>query len=1095
MLLKTHKRIIMKKINTLALIFILSLSFGCKSDKGGPSNKADATGIIKSDLVYKKNIPAPVVTNVNNAVYTSKEVKINWTSSNSKFLVRVDDVTNANVPVRLYTSDNHLTKDLSIKVADNRKYKIWVHAASSVQYSQDYGDAVYHYFSTGKTQDAPVVVTPTRIAAPTGLSKSDVFVRDGKKYVKFSWNASAGAVGYLVRAAFVGSSNNLVERNDIVALTYDLEVTSGKNYKFWLHAFDKNFNTTSTGYIAKNYSEEANLIVNVASDNACSANSSSTCVIANGSGSQTSLCTNGVLSAPGACLVSTCNSGFEKSILNNNCAATVVPVSGAPVIVSPTANQVVETSGNIVVTWQALSGALSYDYCYAVKNQQSTQKCFSNINQTSASIAVDSGKNYDFWMSAKKANNVVSDVRILTFSTKQVNCNVIAQVFTCPIDNGSGSQTAICTSDGSAGRSACVPTSCNSGFKISGNFCVVDTPPLPVGEIAERKCEGRKNSAGVLVPFPNDFPIGRVRYSSASVSGIGQNCKAEIQYAFCDGKGNIKQNFAQNAFTHQNCTEVNTDSMNFCASGSAQSITQYGITWNFESATACGQFANGDYWVQGPVKIISIAPASSQILNGAEYIVENGSMLNPVPNQAQGLTSFNGLNGSYPSLPYNSFLNVALSLSSTNPLTIQPNNSLLSARDNIHKWPMNQYSTDRYLLKDPVTGKYFTDPKTGQLAFALLATPSDPFNDPQAEKVLFRSMAVLTVVGSPTPRVGSFRPPFGGSANRFSKYWNVDELDLSKLKNYPVVVQGNMPMESYILEATKRPTLEMINHGSSNSSWKAAWNNGKPLVSSFPRRTYGREAANIAAGAGLLLNSEISVESKKRIAINMTQWGLDVFGFINAGMQYHGSGGHQNGRFLPMFLAGQLLKDKDGKTYNGNVNDVIGKANSSSYFQEVVTHGYIGPQHLDGFDRDPGPKVDLINRSKTNARPYREDMIGMPEWSSDGNLQNDGSSSAWSNVEGFNAVWYRDVNGGANCGTVATILLMGGRASVKHEAFIEYYTDRYCNRRMPGGNGAFVGDGNGVSYFTRDMWQNYVAPNLPPKKNFPAKMVGGEIAY
>jgi hypothetical protein len=43
------------------------------------------------------------------------------------------------------------------------------------------------------------------------------------------------------------------------------------------------------------------------------------------------------------------------------------------------------------------------------------------------------------------------------------------------------------------------------------------------------------------------------------------------------------------------------------------SITQYGITWNFSSPVPYGQFANGDYWVLGPVTITSMSP---EYLNG-----------------------------------------------------------------------------------------------------------------------------------------------------------------------------------------------------------------------------------------------------------------------------------------------------------------------------------------------------------------------------------------------------------------------------------------------------------------------------------------------
>jgi len=36
------------------------------------------------------------------------------------------------------------------------------------------------------------------------------------------------------------------------------------------------------------------------------------------------------------------------------------------------------------------------------------------------------------------------------------------------------------------------------------------------------------------------------------------------------------------------------------------SISQFGITWTFNQQHEFGQFANGDYWVVGPVTIVAI---------------------------------------------------------------------------------------------------------------------------------------------------------------------------------------------------------------------------------------------------------------------------------------------------------------------------------------------------------------------------------------------------------------------------------------------------------------------------------------------------------
>jgi len=79
----------------------------------------------------------------------------------------------------------------------------------------------------------------------------------------------------------------------------------------------------------------------------------------------------------------------------------------------------------------------------------------------------------------------------------------------------------------------------------------------------------------------------------------------------------------------------------------ASSVSQYGITWNFNRAYEVGNFANGDYWVVGPVTITSITPAATSTRNGWE--------VNPTAIGDQGFderaNNFNA--GLMPSLPYN----------------------------------------------------------------------------------------------------------------------------------------------------------------------------------------------------------------------------------------------------------------------------------------------------------------------------------------------------------------------------------------------------------------------------------------------------------
>ena len=78
-----------------------------------------------------------------------------------------------------------------------------------------------------------------------------------------------------------------------------------------------------------------------------------------------------------------------------------------------------------------------------------------------------------------------------------------------------------------------------------------------------------------------------------------------------------------------------------------QSVTQRGITWHFDKPHQVGQFANGDYWVLGPVVITRITPDFDGSINGWE--------VNPVVSGGQGFRNLEGHNfdaSLVPALPY-----------------------------------------------------------------------------------------------------------------------------------------------------------------------------------------------------------------------------------------------------------------------------------------------------------------------------------------------------------------------------------------------------------------------------------------------------------
>ena len=368
-----------------------------------------------------------------------------------------------------------------------------------------------------------------------------------------------------------------------------------------------------------------------------------------------------------------------------------------------------------------------------------------------------------------------------------------------------------------------------------------------------------------------------------------------------------------------------------------------GIAWRIEGTADTvehGQFANGDWWVVGPVTILEITPTAT-VEEGIAYYANNsdknpvqgvltkhGSMINPMGgskgNTPQGFDSRVYRN----SIDYSDLLNVGLYL----PLEVRAGSSLVSARS---------------------------------------------YDATTVDALQLETTAVLTVLES-AASPGDFRPPYMG--NDKSLNWNKADLDYSKLRNLPTI-PGNdywsRPITrtpAYLAELFARPKMEY------NGTWTGC--NTHPFMNhrdlTGGNGFYGREMAMLASSALLSLNMDYTDEEKEALLINIVQYGIDIHGAADNGTIWYNDGGHNMGRKMILLFAAHMLDSDDLMEYVTAVT-----SDGRRYFQEDNSMLYVDQELVDRSNA-----AAWQNSSSDRPRlEYNEGMIGMPEWV--------GMSSSW----------------------------------------------------------------------------------------------------
>jgi len=441
-----------------------------------------------------------------------------------------------------------------------------------------------------------------------------------------------------------------------------------------------------------------------------------------------------------------------------------------------------------------------------------------------------------------------------------------------------------------------------------------------------------------------------------------------------------------------------------------------------------GQFANGDYWVVGPVNIISIHPPSKETKGtttlegftpGSEtnsiVRIMNGSMINPSPKDVniQGydneMYQWHPTSGRKYDGHYDSSLNVALNISNTQPLSVPAGSSLVST-----------------------------------ISF-------DKGYRPQ-----LKTAAILTILKSPA-KEGSFRPPYSGDDKTIK--FNKNDLQYNLLKKLPKVPLT--PELALFEQYFERPWLDHV------PNWVARY-----LHPAENMPDYGREISTKIGEAALILHLNFTNEQKETLLIRYVQLGIDLFGIIKDGGKdnWLPSGGHTHGRKWPIMFAGFMLDDADMKNIGKKSGDYFYADNHGLdnfppdyiQFSEDGQTFYVSQDEIDRTNSEKW-KPDQRNVQKGEALKYQSSDIGMPEWG----IHH--TKAPFQDNKHWEAVYRRCCTANSYGGFVLAVLIMDLKKPWNHNALFDYM-DRYMSIELKGQQ---------TSKFVENMWEKYRA-SYPP---------------
>jgi len=421
------------------------------------------------------------------------------------------------------------------------------------------------------------------------------------------------------------------------------------------------------------------------------------------------------------------------------------------------------------------------------------------------------------------------------------------------------------------------------------------------------------------------------------------------------------------------------------------SVRSGDIVFNFAKKYETGQFLDGQWWVHNngePVIITSISPESFN----DDGRIRNGAEINPLNEAEQGFDGLRDLNVVNTDMAYDATKNIDPG-NTGQPLVLSAGNSVIKAIS----------------------------------------------REEDKQRPFITQAAILTVL-SETPPANSFRPAYVGTDKTIPA--TLEDLNYDVLGKYPRL--ATTPNISQYVPYIEGVWLDHV------TEW--VQREVHP-TSSMP--LYGRELAKLTSIVGLQLQLDYTNEEKREALIATVQYAIDLYGILGngpingkEGYYWYNSGGHNQGRKLPLLIGGLVLN------HSGMLAAANAQNGDNLLFSEDQQTFYVTQLDIDRSIADDDD--DLV--------PYTAESLDMPEW----------VIRYWDRPEdNLNADWgakYRSVTGNVYVVTSLAVRMMGATEQWGWPAMFDY-SDRYFS--ISGDKVSSSLFGNSIDSSAAELWKAY----------------------